>query len=108
MKSIAAQVSLYPLRQPRLSGTIDKALRIFRSSGLDVRPGAMSTVVTGNAQKVFEGLKAVFRWSAAHGDIVMTVTVSNACPFANQPVEPPKRDAPKKTPDTQRRKKTHG
>ena len=40
----------------------------------------MSTQITGEAGVVFVALKEAFVEAAATGDVVMTVTVSNACP----------------------------
>ncbi len=80
MIGIAAQVSLYPLRQGPLSPAIEEALRIFRSHGLDVQAGAMSTVITGDDQDVFSALQKAFVQVAEQGHVVMTVTLSNACP----------------------------
>lgn len=84
MISLTAQVSLYPLRQPRLSPTIDEAVRICRAHGLEVRPGPMSTLVTGNDDEIFAALKEALRSGAARGDVVMVVTFSNACPALGQ------------------------
>ncbi|MFQ6059512.1 MAG: YkoF family thiamine/hydroxymethylpyrimidine-binding protein, partial [Anaerolineae bacterium] len=61
MIGIAAQVSLYPLRQQSLSPAINEALRIFREHGLDVQPGVMSTVITGDDADVFAALQEAFR-----------------------------------------------
>jgi len=77
---IAAQVSLYPLGQTSLSPAIDAALRIFREHGLDVQPGAMSTVLAGDDTAVFAALEEAFRRVAEQGQVVMIVTFSNACP----------------------------
>jgi hypothetical protein len=41
----------------------------------------MSTYVTGETAAVFEGLRRAFDTTAGHGQVVMTVTVSNACPL---------------------------
>ena len=41
----------------------------------------MSTLVTGEAGVLFDALKASFLRAAATGHVVMTVTVSNACPI---------------------------
>jgi hypothetical protein len=41
----------------------------------------MSTVVTGEAKDVFVALHEAFDRAAATGHVVMTVTVSNACPI---------------------------
>jgi tRNA-Thr(GGU) m(6)t(6)A37 methyltransferase TsaA len=77
---IAAQVSLYPLRQQTLSPAIDEALQVFRSHALDVEPSAMSTVIAGDDAAVFAALQEAFRRVAEQGQVVMVVTFSNACP----------------------------
>ena len=79
-KMITAQVSLYPLRQESIGPPIREAVRVFRQCGLKTRVGAMSTLVWGNDQVVFEALQVAFHWAAERGDTVMTVTISNACP----------------------------
>jgi uncharacterized protein YqgV (UPF0045/DUF77 family) len=79
------QVSLYPLRQAHLSPVIEQASRVFRAHGLAVKPGDMSTLVTGDDEAVFAGLKEIFTKAAQHGDVVMVVTLSNACPVAETP-----------------------
>jgi uncharacterized protein YqgV (UPF0045/DUF77 family) len=82
MARISAQVSLYPLRQARLSPAIDEALQVFRSHKLEVQPGRMSTIILGEERELFAGLQEAFRRAASHGDLVMTVSLSNACPAA--------------------------
>ena len=77
---LAAQVSIYPLRQPKLSPAIDKALDTFRSHGLDVTPGAMSSL--GEDEALFSAIKEAFQQTAEEGEIVMTLTLSNACPVS--------------------------
>jgi uncharacterized protein YqgV (UPF0045/DUF77 family) len=80
MAGISAEVSLYALRQPKLSPVIEDALRIFRAHGLDVRPGPMSTLIVGDDEVVFESLKEVFSQAASRGALVMHVNLSNCCP----------------------------
>jgi len=77
---IAAQFSLYPLRQASLSPAIDQALQVFEEYGLSVEPGAMSTLITGDDAAVFAALQEAFRRAAEHGQVVMVATLSNACP----------------------------
>jgi len=81
VKPISAQISIYPLRQPHLGPTIAKALDVFRSRGLDVKTGTMSTVVTGEPGALLESLKTSFESAAALGDVVMVVSLSNCCPI---------------------------
>jgi len=78
--AISAQVSLYPLRQPDLSSAIDDALEVFRAHSLVVVPGTMSTVITGDIDNVFGGLQEALLRAVEEGAVVMTVTLSNACP----------------------------
>lgn len=82
MSAISVQVSLYPLRQPHLGPAISAVLEAFRARGLGVSPGTMSTVITGDADSVFIGLKQSFKSAAALGDVVMVVSISNCCPAA--------------------------
>jgi len=80
MDTITAQVSLYPLRQVSIGPPIREAVRVFRERGLETRMGAMSTLVWGEGQAVFAALQEAFHRAAERGDVVMTVTLSNACP----------------------------
>jgi uncharacterized protein YqgV (UPF0045/DUF77 family) len=82
MKTISAQVSVYPLGEVSLSPAIDAALRILREHGLDVEPGLMSSLVIGEEVAVFAGLEDAFRQIAAEGSVVVVATFSNACPAA--------------------------
>lgn len=72
---ISAQVSLYPLRQAHLSPAIQAVRDALTAAGLQPQVGPMSTMVTGEATVVCAALHA-----AATGQVVMTVTLSNACP----------------------------
>jgi uncharacterized protein YqgV (UPF0045/DUF77 family) len=77
---ITAQVSVYPLRQVSIRPAIRKAVRVFRQHGLESRLGAMSTLVWGEETAVFAALEEAFHQAAESGDVVMVVTLSNACP----------------------------
>lgn len=85
--SVSAQVSLYPLGRAFLSPVIDHALRIFREHGLDVEPGAMSSLITGEDTVIFAALQQAFRRAAEHGPVVMVATFSNACPVPSEEKE---------------------
>ena len=87
MTGIAAQVSLYPLRQASLAPAIEESLHIFRKHGLEVEPGAMSTIITGDDEAVFAALQEAFHYVAEQGQVVMIATFSNACPVPSQPKE---------------------
>ncbi len=78
--TIAAQVAIYPLRQDRLTPAITAVSRAFEAAGLRPEVGPMSTMVIGEAATVFRALEEAFVRAGTVGHVVMTVTVSNACP----------------------------
>jgi uncharacterized protein YqgV (UPF0045/DUF77 family) len=78
---ISAQISIYPLRQEHLSPAIEAVRRALAVRDLPPQVGPMSTVVTGDVEVVFAALQEAFTQAAATGHVVMTVTVSNACPL---------------------------
>jgi len=84
MVRISAQVSLYSLRQAVLGPAIDNALAIFRQHELEVEPGPMSTLISGEDIVIFQALQRAFEQSAQRGEVVMVVTFSNACPVPSK------------------------
>jgi uncharacterized protein YqgV (UPF0045/DUF77 family) len=77
---ISAQISIYPLRQEHLSPAIEVVRKALAVRDLQPEIGPMSTVVTGEVEAVFAALQEAFAQAAATGHVVMTITVSNACP----------------------------
>ena len=77
---VSAQVAIYPLRQERLTPTITAVSRALQAAGLHAEVGPMSTTVTGDAAAIFKALEEAFVQAGALGHVVMTLTVSNACP----------------------------
>lgn len=77
---VSAQVAIYPLRQDRLTPTITAVSQTLDAAGLRSEVGPMSTMVTGDAATVFRALEEAFVQAGALGHVVMTITVSNACP----------------------------
>lgn len=82
---ISAQVSLYPLRPEHLDGVIGDAIALWQQRGLSVWPGAMSTVVAGEPQAVWDALRDAFALATGRCETVMVVTLSNACPVPPTP-----------------------
>jgi uncharacterized protein YqgV (UPF0045/DUF77 family) len=78
--NVSAQIAIYPLRQDRLTPAITAVGAALRAAGLHPEVGQMSTIVTGDAADVFSALQAAFVQAGELGHVVMTVTVSNACP----------------------------
>jgi uncharacterized protein YqgV (UPF0045/DUF77 family) len=79
---VSAQVAVYPLRQERLTPAIAAVSEALQAAGLQPALGAMSTTVTGDADVVFAALRDGFVAAAGVGHVVMTVTISNACPVS--------------------------
>ncbi len=77
---VSAQVAIYPLRQDRLTPAITAVSRALEAAGLRPEVGAMSTMVTGATATIFSALEEAFVQAGALGHVVMTITVSNACP----------------------------
>jgi uncharacterized protein YqgV (UPF0045/DUF77 family) len=80
-----AQISIYPLRQDHLGPTIDLVRQTLEAHGLRAEVGPMSTMVTGDAATIFAALAETFDTAARTCQVVMTFTVSNACPIPHQP-----------------------
>lgn len=76
---IQATVAVYPIGQADYAA-VDAALEHLRAPGLETEVRAMQTEIGGPADAVFEALRAAFEAAADTGGVVMTVTVSNACP----------------------------
>jgi uncharacterized protein YqgV (UPF0045/DUF77 family) len=77
---ISAQISIYPLRQMRLTPAVQAVNQALADAGLQPEVGSMSTLVTGEADLVFGALRQAIIQVASTGHVVMTTTLSNACP----------------------------
>ncbi|MGE0652966.1 MAG: YkoF family thiamine/hydroxymethylpyrimidine-binding protein [Alphaproteobacteria bacterium] len=78
---VSCQISIYPLGVEELGPAIEAAVAELREAGLEPEVGPMATYVTGDEDAVFEGLRRAFAAAAREGHVVMTLTVSNACPL---------------------------
>lgn len=81
MTEVSAQVSVYPLGQADLGPGIEAFVEVLTRRGLAHHVGPMSTMVWGEDEQVFAALREGFAQAAAHGQVVMVVTISNACPL---------------------------
>jgi uncharacterized protein YqgV (UPF0045/DUF77 family) len=78
--TVSAQIAIYPLRQERLTPAVRAVSDALAARGLTASVGPMSTLVTGELDAVIDGLREGFRAATTTGHVVMTVTLSNACP----------------------------
>ncbi len=81
--TVSAQIAIYPLRQERLTPAVRAVSDALAARGLTPSVGPMSTLVTGELDAIVDGLRDAFRAAAAAGYVVMTVTLSNACPVGS-------------------------
>jgi len=79
----SAQVSVYPIRQERVGPAIETVRAAFEARGLKPEIGPMSTRAVGESDLIFAALAEAFAKAADMGEVVMTITVSNACPIAS-------------------------
>jgi uncharacterized protein YqgV (UPF0045/DUF77 family) len=77
----SAQISIYPLRQDRLGPAVETVRAALEAHGLEPQIGSMSTVVVGEASMIFAALRQAFDQATNSGEVVMTVTIANACPI---------------------------
>ncbi len=77
---VQAEVRVYPLKSPRLSGPVNLFCQVLRSRGLHVQTRSMSTLLAGESQVLFEALKEAFQMVAHQNKVVVDLTISNACP----------------------------
>lgn len=80
MARIAAQISLYPLRETHMRQPIADTLEVFRRAGIEVQTGPMSTTLIGEAHTLFSALEEAFSAACEKGPTVLVTTLSNACP----------------------------
>ena len=78
--SVSAQISVYPLRQQHLGPAVEAVRLALKSGGLEPEVGPMSTLVRGDADRIFAALREAFERAAAGGDVAMVFTLSNTCP----------------------------
>lgn len=76
---IQATVAIYPLGQAD-NAAIDIAITCLRESGLVAGVRSMHTELAGEASAIFRALERAYAAAGEHGGVVMTVSISNACP----------------------------
>ena len=91
MAQLAAQLSVYPLRRTDVAATVAAALAACAARSVTVTPGDMSSIVAGDEDAVFAAIADAYSAAARDGDVVMVLTLSNACPVgaANALRHPP-------------------
>jgi uncharacterized protein YqgV (UPF0045/DUF77 family) len=76
----ACQFSLYPLGRADIDAPVQGAIRATASRHLEVRVGNLSTLVYGDEEDVFAGLRAAFAAAKEYGPAVMVATFASGMP----------------------------
>jgi len=90
MTGITAQVSLYPLPHRAIALEIEDVLGVFQECAVEVEPDAASSTLAGDDTTIFAALQQAFCSAAEQGQVVMVVTLSNACPASRAPADHPR------------------
>lgn len=77
---IQAELSLYPLKEPHISEYLEDFLNAIKNTGMAVKVGPMSTIISGESELVFQVLSDAFDKTAEKCKVVLSVKFSNACP----------------------------
>ncbi len=75
---IQATVAVYPLGA---EGAIEAAIEAIAAADVDHEVRPMHTEIRGETDAVFAAIRAAWDAAAARGGVVMTLTISNACPL---------------------------
>lgn len=80
---ISAQFALYPLGVPDLGPILEEAIAAVRATGVSLEVGVMSSTLQGDEAQIFDAVRMAFHIAADHGEVVLVVSVSNACPVSS-------------------------
>lgn len=75
---VAAEISLHPLRQDKLSPAIDALLKALKAGGLEFDQGPVATMVRGDHTQLFPALQKGLEEAAKHGDTSLSATITTA------------------------------
>jgi len=64
--------------------SIDQFVARLQQCGLPTEIGPMSSRIEGDSSSLFRALGEAFDAVAAHGEVVLTAKISNACPRNTQ------------------------
>ncbi|PRR72546.1 thiamine-binding protein [Neomoorella humiferrea] len=76
---LACQLSLYPLGTAAYTPVIKEAVATLEGSGVEVEVNAMSTIIRGDEEAVWQAARRLFQAAAERGEAVLVMTISNRC-----------------------------
>lgn len=77
---IQATIAIYPLGQ-ETSAAVHRAVDSLQRAGVEYETRAMQTELRGMPDEVFAAIRAAYDAAAEEGGVVMSTTISNACPL---------------------------
>lgn len=81
---MACEISFIPIQSKDYIADIKEVLSIISDSGLVYSVGAMSTLISGEKDKLFELIKTIYNQMEAKIDFTMQLKVSNVCGCENK------------------------
>ncbi|HDP80048.1 MAG TPA: hypothetical protein ENN21_04305 [Spirochaetes bacterium] len=78
---LSVELSLYPLGEARIGPIIESFIDVLKEDGLEILPGPMSTIITGETDAVFGALRKAYTAAAEKHGVVLVAKFSNACPL---------------------------
>jgi len=76
---ISVEISFYPLGEKNYKEIINNFLEEINRSGLKFSVSPMSTIITGDSDKVFDFIKETFKKFSENHKFVLKATFSNSC-----------------------------
>jgi uncharacterized protein YqgV (UPF0045/DUF77 family) len=80
---IQAMVAVYPIGQGDYTA-VQRAIEQLRARNVSPEVQPMHTQIAGEESDVFAALQAAFAAASTTGAVVMTVTITNACPVGTR------------------------
>jgi len=78
---VEMEVSLYPLAEENFEHPVMDFVDVLKKHGCTVEHTPLSSVVTGESEKVFEALRLGYEQAAQKSGCVLIIKACNACPL---------------------------
>ncbi len=75
---LTAEVALYPQKTTNASQIISSSLESLERHKLQAKVGSISTILQGNEDEIWTGLKTMFDQAKKQSEVNMVVTLTNS------------------------------
>ncbi|MFW5873531.1 MAG: YkoF family thiamine/hydroxymethylpyrimidine-binding protein [Bacillota bacterium] len=77
---ISCQISFYPLNTKKVNEKVKKVINIISKSNLEYESNSLSTIIYGEADKVYLLLKEItLEMDEDNSEFSMSINISNSC-----------------------------